>query len=319
LNHESKTPKVSVCVITYNQEKYIRQCLHSIVNQETDFDFEVIVGDDCSTDGTLPIVQEFEERYPGIVKLIYQVVNIGGGCNNYKVVHRLARGDYIAHMDGDDIMEPGKLQHQSDFLAQHPECSMVVHGSYMLGLDGRKITRKEKHRGSSAGVVELLKEQCYFTHSSKMYRSWIMNNSEVLEQDEFIDFELHIECAKYGRIGYINMPLVTYRKTENSITSRSNDKIFDLFRYTLRGYDLAIKNGILTKRVLKEKSVYSYKSAVFFMQRGSVELARKCFESFDEVPKSMRSEFFGMVLAGNFKSIRIPVCKAIALARMLLK
>ena len=61
--HQEKTPKVSVCVITFNHEKYIRQCLQSIVDQETNFDFEVIVGDDCSKDGTREVVQEFAGKY----------------------------------------------------------------------------------------------------------------------------------------------------------------------------------------------------------------------------------------------------------------
>lgn len=68
---KEKVPKLSVCVITYNQKEYIRQCLQSIVDQETDFDFEVIVGDDCSTDGTRAIVQEFARRYPKVVKPIF--------------------------------------------------------------------------------------------------------------------------------------------------------------------------------------------------------------------------------------------------------
>ena len=72
-----KKPKVSVCVVTYNQEKYIRQCLQSIVDQETDFDFEVIVSDDCSMDGTCAIVQEFVEKYPGMVKPIFHDRNMG--------------------------------------------------------------------------------------------------------------------------------------------------------------------------------------------------------------------------------------------------
>src|SRR5450759_3411095 len=76
-----KIPKVSVCVVTYNQEKFIRQCLQSIVDQETDCDFEVIVGDDCSTDGTRDIVREFAERYPTMIKVILQDTNtLTGWC-----------------------------------------------------------------------------------------------------------------------------------------------------------------------------------------------------------------------------------------------
>jgi len=127
LVQEEKPPKVSVCVITYNQEKYIRQCLQSIVDQETDFYFEVIVGDDCSTDGTRAIVQEFVERYPGVVKPIFQEKNIGGGVHNYLTVHKATRGEYIAHVDGDDYCLPGKLQAQADLLDDDPDCNLVWH------------------------------------------------------------------------------------------------------------------------------------------------------------------------------------------------
>lgn len=313
----TRAPKVSVCVITYNHERFIGDCLQSIVDQETGFDVEVIVGDDCSTDKTREIILDFERKYPGKIRPVFQDVNIGSGCNNYRVVHRLARGEYIAHMDGDDMMEPGKLQLQSDFLDQHAECSMVVHGSFKLNLDGSKTLRQEKERGATGGLDELLEEQCYFTHSSKMYRSWIRDKSEVLDQAAFIDFELHVECAGYGRIGYINMPLVTYRETENSITKSGDERIHQLFRYTLRGYDLAIKHGAAAEKALYAKCAYIYKSAVFFVQRGSVEFANKCFEAFDELPA--RPVLYGVLLAGNFKPVRISVCKAIAVARSTLK
>ena len=81
--------KVSVCVLTYNQEKYIRQCLQSIVDQKTDFKFDLIVSDDCSTDSTRAIVQEFEERYPNIVKPILHKKNIGA-YKNYFSAHQQA-------------------------------------------------------------------------------------------------------------------------------------------------------------------------------------------------------------------------------------
>ena len=94
-------PEVSVCVVTYNQEKYITECLQSVVDQETDFDFEVLVGDDCSTDGTRRIVQEFAEKYPDIIKPILHSKNTGA-FHNYVSVHNAAMGKYIAHLDGDD-------------------------------------------------------------------------------------------------------------------------------------------------------------------------------------------------------------------------
>ena len=123
---EEKTPKVSVCVVTYNQEKYIRKCLQSIVDQETDFDFEVIVSDDCSTDGTRAIVKEFANKYPSIVKPIFHENNIGV-FKNFVFTHNLAKGEFVSHCDGDDRFLPNKLQKQADFLNQHSDCSVVWH------------------------------------------------------------------------------------------------------------------------------------------------------------------------------------------------
>ena len=122
----ARRPKVSVCVITYNQERYIRQCLQSLVDQQTNFDFEVIVGDDCSTDGTRAVVQEFVERYPGIVRPLFQEHNTGGSRNNLEV-HAAATGEYVAHVDGDDYALPDKLQAQADVLDRDPGCMAVWH------------------------------------------------------------------------------------------------------------------------------------------------------------------------------------------------
>lgn len=119
-------PKVSVCVITYNQERYIRECLQSLVTQQTNFSFEVVVGDDCSTDGTPAIVREFVARYPTVVRAIFQATNTGGSRNNLEV-HDAARGEYVAHVDGDDYALPGKLQAQADALDRDQCCNAVWH------------------------------------------------------------------------------------------------------------------------------------------------------------------------------------------------
>lgn len=123
---QARPPKVSVCVITYNQERYIRKCLQSLVEQQTNFDFEVIVGDDCSTDGTRAVVEEFVERYPRIVRARFQERNTGGSRNNLEV-HAAAQGEYVAHVDGDDYALPGKLQLQAGVLDRDPTCMGVWH------------------------------------------------------------------------------------------------------------------------------------------------------------------------------------------------
>ena len=116
-------PKVVVCVMTYNQESYIRQCLDSIVSQKTAFDFEVLVFDDCSTDGTAIICREYEVKFD-FLKFIKREENIGA-YRNLVEGHTQAQGEYICHCDGDDYWLPGKLQAQAEFLDKNPDYSVV--------------------------------------------------------------------------------------------------------------------------------------------------------------------------------------------------
>jgi glycosyltransferase involved in cell wall biosynthesis len=174
MNKEVGFPKVSVCVITYNQENYIRQCLQSIVDQKTNFDFEVIVGDDYSTDGTRSIVKEFADRYPGIVKPIYQKENIGGGSHNFLSVHGAAIGEYIAHVDGDDYCFPGKLQNQADLLDKDPQCNIVFHRLLAMKPSSEIVEGPlfgvndiEDKRFDRGAILQFI---AIGGHSSKMYR-----------------------------------------------------------------------------------------------------------------------------------------------------
>lgn len=121
-----KTPKVSVCVVTYNQEKYINECLQSILDQKTDFLFEVIVSDDCSTDGTALIIEEFSKKYPSVVKVVSRRKNVGA-VENFISVHNLSKAEFVSHCDGDDIFLPGKLQKQVDYLNANPDCTVTWH------------------------------------------------------------------------------------------------------------------------------------------------------------------------------------------------
>lgn len=94
--------QVSVCVVTYNQENYLVECLESLVKQQTNFKFEIIIGEDCSTDNTRTIVQSYAEKYPNLIIPLFHEKNIGP-FDNIKEVYRKAQGKYIAHMDGDDF------------------------------------------------------------------------------------------------------------------------------------------------------------------------------------------------------------------------
>lgn len=138
---QSDTPLVSIRCITYNHETYIRQCLEGFVMQKTNFKFEAIVHDDASTDGTAAIIREFAEKYPDIIKPIYETENqyskhdgsLRRIMNN--AIHPDAK--YIAMCEGDDYWtDPLKLQKQVDFLESHPDYSLCFHNAIKHFQDG---------------------------------------------------------------------------------------------------------------------------------------------------------------------------------------
>lgn len=166
-------PKVSVCVITYNQAPYIQQCLQSLVDQRTDFRFEILVGDDCSTDGTRAVIDTFVSRHSGLVRVLPQPVNTGGSRNNLQL-HAAATGRYVAHVDGDDYALPGKLQAQVDALDRDPRCNAVWHrvdyfddtGGFCSGLTADLTSFK----GGLVSFADAIRLGFVGVYSSLMYR-----------------------------------------------------------------------------------------------------------------------------------------------------
>jgi len=215
-------PEVSVCVVTYNQEKYITECLQSVVDQETDFDFEVLVGDDCSTDGTRRIVQEFAEKYPDIIKPILHSKNTGA-FHNYVSVHNAAMGKYIAHLDGDDYWLPGKLQIQKSFLDSNKECNFVVTRITRLDEKGNckpdKIDIRELPPNGFTRA-DIMVVGGIGAHSTKMYR--VERRIEDYPNLFILDLFIHIEQIGEGRAYIVgNQPYAVYRENVGMLRMQS--------------------------------------------------------------------------------------------------
>lgn len=124
--------KLSVCIIVYNCEDFIAQTLDGVLAQRTNFDFEVVVGEDCSTDSSGRIIADYQKRYPNLIRPIFRDKNLGM-VRNFAETVRACQGRYIAMLDGDDFWNsPLKLQKQADFLDSHPECSGCYHNVHVL-------------------------------------------------------------------------------------------------------------------------------------------------------------------------------------------
>ena len=137
----SGEPVVSVCVITYNHGKYIRQCLDGILMQEVTFPYEILIHDDASPDNTAEIIREYEAKYPEIIKPIYQTVNqYSQGIDVGKYNFERAVGKYIAFCEGDDYWtDPKKLQMQVDFLEKHPKYVGTAHNVRVIDETGEDV------------------------------------------------------------------------------------------------------------------------------------------------------------------------------------
>lgn len=123
---------VSVLCITFNQKRYIRKCLESLVKQKTNFKYEILVHDDASSDGTTEIIREYEMSYPELIYPIYQTENQYSKGNDVQMIAlKIAKGKYIAVCEGDDFWTADdKLQKQIDFLEAHQDYSVCAHAAY---------------------------------------------------------------------------------------------------------------------------------------------------------------------------------------------
>ena len=127
---------LSVIVATYGQEAYIEQALRSILMQETDFPCEVLVGEDCSPDGTADVLRRLEPELPDWFHIFYRARNLGEAGNNRDLQER-SKGKYIIFLEGDDYWtDPRKLQKQVDFLESHPEYIAVAHNTAVVDAAG---------------------------------------------------------------------------------------------------------------------------------------------------------------------------------------
>lgn len=210
---------VSICTQTYNHKEYIKECLDSFVRQKTNFEFEILVHDDASTDGTAELVKEYEEKYPQLFNNVYQTENQYGKINSLtEILFKKARGKYIAICEGDDYWsDPNKLQKQVDFLVNNPEC-FVCHTwhSHLINKNGDWID--EEAPKSNKGYLEqtfstveiILKNQLRLKSRTVMFRNEL-EFPETFRKVPYGDIAMSILFGKYGKYGFIDEPTAVYR------------------------------------------------------------------------------------------------------------
>lgn len=233
---------VSIWCMTYNHEPYIRQCLDGFVMQKTNFRFEAIVHDDASTDETAAIVKEYSEKYPDIIKPVFETENQYSKRDGSldRIMEETCTGKYIALCEGDDYwIDPLKLQEQADFMESHPDCSLIHSRFSILNDDNNKIEEDDrihfemlkllKNKKTNIGF-EILNHNRYRIQTvTALFRRDLYNiitNETKSEIGLFLmgDTQLWMNLLNYGYIYYYQKVTSVYRIQNNS-TSRTDDPL----------------------------------------------------------------------------------------------
>lgn len=211
--------KVSVIILTYNHERFIRQTIDNVLNQQTDFEYEIIIGDDASTDSNPRIIEEYQARFPDKIKPLLHKKNLGGyGKNNTLAALEICKGQYIAALDGDDYWtNPLKLQMQVDFLDQNPDFVASFHNALIHFEDGSHPDYYVNDENQKAVVTleDLIGEDevWFMATSAVMFRNGLLNEyPQWFHDSKSGDIPRYILLGKHGKFGYINEVMSVYRK-----------------------------------------------------------------------------------------------------------
>lgn len=267
MENEMNKTLVSICCIAYNQKNYIKQCLDGILMQKTNFKFEVLIHDDCSTDGTTEIIKEYEQKYPDIIKPIYENENqFSKGISISKVYNfPRVKSKYVTICEGDDYWtDQYKLQKQVDFMEQNPDYTICFHNVKRLfeklpipeDIFPAQVVQSSVFDFSFNSLLE-----CNFIPTNSVMYRWDSVENVVDKFPNSLlpgDWYLHLLFAKQGKIHFIEDVMSVYRINGGGIWGAVPQEI-RLLRFSLKIFNFyfnvyknfAYKNQVFYHELLK--------------------------------------------------------------------
>jgi glycosyltransferase involved in cell wall biosynthesis len=227
------SPLVSVHLLTYNHAKFIRQSVESVINQQTDFKFEIIIGDDCSKDGTAEIVKEYEAKYPDLIKVVSGATNGGPQPNSIRILNN-CRGKYMAALEGDDYwIDPLKLQKQVDFMEKNPDFAICFTNTKVEFFDGdeQPYNLNDNIEKDVFELNDLIAEtEVWFMGTATLFytKSSIFPIQPWFPKTKSGDIPMIMLAARHGKIKYLPDVTAAYRKhaAGASNTDGKDDAVF---------------------------------------------------------------------------------------------
>lgn len=215
--------KLSVLVICYNQEQYIAQTIESIVSQEHNYSYELIICDDASKDKTPEIIKSYYEKYPDIIKMVLREKNLGLIGNYYDGLSRLT-GEYIMVCAGDDYWLPGKVETQITYMDEHPDVGLCYGDAITVDTNGNQIGVKKGQINNTFKTLitsnymmaaSICQRKCmadiYINQISPLQKNWLME-----------DYPLVLWFSINSKISYISQQFTAYRLLEESACHFTN-------------------------------------------------------------------------------------------------
>lgn len=216
--------KVSICSITYNQASFVKEALDSFFRQKVDFDFEVVVGDDASTDGTREILLDYQAKYPDKMRLILHNTNVGM-IPNFVATIGACKGEYIALCEGDDFWtDDRKLMRQVEFMEKNPDFAICFHRCRIVfsGMDPIPFPDYNEHTPPVTTFSDLIKGNYIHTPTVVFRNHLFTSYPSSFMKLKIGDWPLHLLNASKGKIYFMSEEMAAYRVSNQGFWSVRN-------------------------------------------------------------------------------------------------
>ena len=311
-------------MITYNQESYIKQAIESALMQNTSFNYELVIGEDCSTDLTRLVIEQYQSEFPDKIRLLLNEQNIGA-VKNIAATMKACQGKYIAILEGDDYWTSSdKLQKQVDFLERNPKYSSCYHAAQLVDRfgDPKIVIPTKKFRTPTSSLIDLIVHDSFMATCSVMFRNQFSGAMPPVffASNMIADWPLNMLNAQTGLIGYIDEVMAVYRSNSSDgafTAKRSSDimheaiKINEAFDEYLdfRYHDIFLKKLARYYFIMSMDfiSLGEFKKAIWAMRKSVQKNFKVSFllqALFVKGPSNYIKRILRNMLGGRYSQIR---------------
>jgi glycosyltransferase involved in cell wall biosynthesis len=302
-----QSPLLTVCIITYNHEKFIAETLNSVLMQKTNFSYTIIVGEDCSTDRTRAILLEYKEKHPHKIELLLNEKNLGPQ-RNLMNVHNTAQTKYIAMLDGDDYWtDPDKLQTQVDFMDKNDDYAGCFHKILFKTIDTSKIYTYPNNVIKNSFTIEDVIAMST-TGWLIMTSSFVYNKKKTGNLPDWMiglkvgDMTVNLLVGHSGKIQYIDKIMANYRENTGSLmTTEAYNKI------------TMVKERIKIFKFFDRHTNFIYNTSI---QKQLLALYYELIKHFDDSNQFIKSYYYSLLF--NFHNIKLRHHDITSLKKMLI-